>query len=93
MKLGYVRLFDAARLIVAESFSMFREACLEVMLSREAGWVSIREKLASGELDMARAPRPLPVAMQLGLGKEGLMSQRWCCREVALKSKTSEKFE
>ena len=68
LKLGYVRLFDAAPLIVAESLGMFREAGLDVMLSREAGWASIRDKLAFGELDMAQAPSPMPFAMQLGLG-------------------------
>ena len=68
LKLGYVRLLDAAPLIAAESLGMFREAGLDLMLSREAGWASIRDKLAFGELDMAQALSPLPFAMQLGLG-------------------------
>jgi ABC-type nitrate/sulfonate/bicarbonate transport system substrate-binding protein len=68
LRLGYVRLLDAAPLIVAESLGLFREAGLDVRLSREAGWASIRDKLAFGELDMAQALSPMPFAMQLGLG-------------------------
>lgn len=68
LRVGYVRLLDAAPLIVAESLGLFRDAGLSVLLSREAGWASIRDKLAFGELDMAQALSPMPFAMQLGLG-------------------------
>lgn len=68
LRLGYVRLLDAAPLIVADHLGMFREAGLEVELSREVGWASIRDKLAFGELDVAQALSPMPFVMQLGIG-------------------------
>ena len=67
IRLGYVRLLDAAPLIVAESLGLFRDAGIDVNLSREVGWATIRDKLAFGELDMAQALSPLPFVMQLGI--------------------------
>jgi ABC-type nitrate/sulfonate/bicarbonate transport system substrate-binding protein len=67
IRLGYVRLLDAAPLIVAESLGLFREAGLDVKLSREVGWATIRDKLAFGELDVVQALSPLPFVMQMGI--------------------------
>lgn len=67
LKLGYVRLLDAAPLIVADSLGMFRDAGLDVELSREVGWATIRDKLAFGELDVAQALSPMPFVMQMGI--------------------------
>lgn len=67
IRLGYVRLLDAAPLIVADSLGMFRDAGLNVELSREVGWATIRDKLAFGELDVAQALSPMPFVMQMGV--------------------------
>ncbi|HAV14382.1 MAG TPA: nitrate ABC transporter ATP-binding protein [Opitutae bacterium] len=67
IRLGYVRLLDAAPLIVAESLGLFADAGLDVELSREVGWATIRDKLAFGELDVAQALSPMPFVMQLGI--------------------------
>ncbi len=68
VRLGYVRLLDAAPLIVADSLGMFRDAGLDVELSREVGWATIRDKLAFGELDVVQALSPMPFVMRLGIG-------------------------
>jgi ABC-type nitrate/sulfonate/bicarbonate transport system substrate-binding protein len=68
IRLGYIRLLDAAPLIVAESFGLFRDAGLNVELTREVGWATIRDKLAFGDLDVTQALSPLPFVMQLGIG-------------------------
>lgn len=68
IRLGYVRLLDAAPLIVADSFGMFRDAGLNVELAREVGWATIRDKLAFGDLDITQALSPMPFVMQLGIG-------------------------
>ena len=68
IRLGYVRLLDAAPLIVADSLGLFRDAGLDVSLSREVGWATIRDKLAFGELDVVQALSPMPFVMRLGLG-------------------------
>lgn len=68
IKLGYVRLLDAAPLIVADRLGLFRSAGLDIELSREVGWATIRDKLAFGELDVTQALSPMPFAMRLGIG-------------------------
>ena len=67
IKLGYVRLLDAAPLVIADRLGMFREVGLDVELSREVGWATIRDKLAFGELDVSQALSPLPFVMQMGI--------------------------
>ncbi|MGJ8638155.1 MAG: CmpA/NrtA family ABC transporter substrate-binding protein [Opitutaceae bacterium] len=67
IRLGYVRLLDAAPLIIADSLGLFSDAGLDVELGREVGWATIRDKLAFGELDVAQALSPLPFVMQLGI--------------------------
>ncbi|TVP79487.1 MAG: nitrate ABC transporter ATP-binding protein [Puniceicoccaceae bacterium] len=67
IRLGYVRLLDAAPLIIADSLGMFRDADLSVELTREVGWATIRDKLAFGQLDVAQALSPMPFVMQLGI--------------------------
>lgn len=68
IRLGFVALNDAAPLAAAEDLGCFEEAGLDVALSRELGWASVREKLVFGELDAAHAPFSLPLAITLGLG-------------------------
>lgn len=67
LRLGYVRLLDAAPIIVADSLGFFRDEGLDVRLSREVGWATIRDKIAFGELDVAQALSPLAFALQLGI--------------------------
>lgn len=68
VRLGYVRLLDAAPLIVAESLGMFRDAGLNIDLFREVGWATVRDKLAFGELDVVQALSPFPIVMRQGIG-------------------------
>jgi len=67
LKLGMVPLVDAAPLVVARERGFFAEVGLEVELSREASWASIRDKVAVGALDGAQMLAPMPLAMSLGL--------------------------
>lgn len=66
LKLGFVPLVDTAPLVVAKERGFFAEAGLEVELSREAAWASIRDKVAVGALDGAQMLAPLPLAMTTG---------------------------
>jgi len=66
MRIGYVRLIDAAPLIVAEELGAFAAAGLQVRLTCELGWGSIRDKLAYGELDAAHAPGGLLFSLLVG---------------------------
>lgn len=65
-RIGYVPLIDAAPLLVAEERGLFRKAGLDVRLSAELGWGSIREKIVYDELDAAHAPGGLLFSILLG---------------------------
>lgn len=74
IKLGFVPLVDAAPLVVARDRGFFAEQGLDVELSREASWASIRDKVAVGALDGAHMLAPMPLEATLGLGN--------CCAPV-----------
>jgi ABC-type nitrate/sulfonate/bicarbonate transport system substrate-binding protein len=68
LRVGFLALTDAAPLIVAQRRGFFARRGLDVVLEREVGWVTIREKIIYGELDAAQAPAPMLWSAQLGLG-------------------------
>ena len=58
---------DCAPLLVAKEERLYERQGLEVQLSCEVGWATIREKLANGELDAAHAVCGLSLTLPLGL--------------------------
>ena len=68
LRLGFVPLNDCAPLLVAHELGLFAKHGLEVELSRELGWATVRDKIIHGELDAAHALAGMPVAAALGLG-------------------------
>ncbi|MGF1530821.1 MAG: CmpA/NrtA family ABC transporter substrate-binding protein [Puniceicoccaceae bacterium] len=68
LSLGFVPLVDCAPLVAAYEWGFFKNEGLEVKLSREIGWASIREKLIYGELEAGQALAPLLFRIKLGLG-------------------------
>ncbi|MCG8526553.1 MAG: ABC transporter substrate-binding protein [Opitutales bacterium] len=78
INVGYVSLNDAAPFIVAQEKGFFEKYGLDVNLTPEIGWATIRDKIEYGDLDAAQALGPIPFAMSLGLGnrhaKESIVS-------------------
>ncbi len=68
LRVGFVPLSDCAPIVFAKERGHFRRHGLEVELSREASWATLRDKLAAGALDAAQMLAPLPFATTLGLG-------------------------
>ncbi|HKR88868.1 MAG TPA: CmpA/NrtA family ABC transporter substrate-binding protein [Phenylobacterium sp.] len=68
--LGFVPLNDAAPLIVAKERGLFAAEGLQVRLSREVSWATVRDKVAAGALDGAHMLAPIPLACTLGVGGE-----------------------
>jgi len=66
-RVGYVSLVDAAPWFVALDLGMFARQGLKVVLQREVGWATIREKVLFGELEAAHALCPMPFAASIGL--------------------------
>lgn len=68
LRVGFVPLTDCAPLVMAHELGVFRKFGLNVTLSRELGWATIRDKVIHGELEAAHALAAMPVAATLGLG-------------------------
>ena len=60
MRLGFVPLNDAAPFMLARELGIFSKHGLDVHLSRELGWASIRDRVATRALTAAQALVGLP---------------------------------
>lgn len=70
IRLGYVPLIDCAPLAVAHETGIFERHGLNVELSREISWTTIRDRIFYGGLDASQAISG--IAFALGLGLTGL---------------------
>ncbi|MGF1525867.1 MAG: CmpA/NrtA family ABC transporter substrate-binding protein [Candidatus Competibacterales bacterium] len=68
LTLGFVPLTDCAPLVVALEKGLFAQCGLDVELSRESSWASVRDKVAVGLLDGAHLLAGIPLAASLGVG-------------------------
>ncbi|CAN5324557.1 CmpA/NrtA family ABC transporter substrate-binding protein [soil metagenome] len=68
LRVGFVALVDCAPLVVAKELGIFRDFGLDVILLRQPGWASVRDKVVTGELDASQAVSGLPFAISHGLG-------------------------
>ncbi|MEZ0386493.1 MAG: ABC transporter substrate-binding protein, partial [Verrucomicrobium sp.] len=55
VRIGFIALADCAPLLVADELGYFKKHGVEVELSREVGWATIREKILYGQLDAAHS--------------------------------------
>lgn len=68
LRLGFVPLVDCAPLVIAHEYGLYAKHGVEVELSREIGWATVRDKMAYRELDASHALAPMLVASAAGLG-------------------------
>ena len=68
VKVGFVPTMDCATLIAAKELGLFEDYNLDVCLSREVGWATIREKLLHEELDAVAAHSSLLLSICCGIG-------------------------
>jgi nitrate/nitrite transport system substrate-binding protein len=66
--LGIIPLTDCAPMVVARELGFFSRHGLDVTLSPEASWATIRDKVAVGALDGAHMLAGMPIAATLGIG-------------------------
>ncbi|MFC6743124.1 CmpA/NrtA family ABC transporter substrate-binding protein [Methylobacterium tardum] len=67
LQLGYVPLCDAAPLIAAHELGFARAEGLDLDLTAEPSWATLRDRLALGHLDGAHMLAPLALASRLAL--------------------------
>jgi nitrate/nitrite transport system substrate-binding protein len=68
LNLGFIPLTDCAPLVIAKERGYFAMHGLDVSLSRESSWATIRDKVTVGALDGAHMLAPIPLAVTLGIG-------------------------
>ena len=67
LTLGFIPLTDCAPLLVAAEQGFFADEGLDVTLSREASWATVRDKVAIGALDAAHMLAPMALAATAGV--------------------------
>ncbi|MEI9897213.1 MAG: CmpA/NrtA family ABC transporter substrate-binding protein [Chthoniobacter sp.] len=68
LTIGFVPIVDCAILIAAKELGLFEKHGLDVTLSREVGWATIREKLLHDELHAVHAPASMGFVVRCGIG-------------------------
>ena len=68
LKFGIIPLTDCAPIVVAAEKGFFKKHGLDVMISKEASWANIRDKVSIGALDGAHMLAGMPIAATLGVG-------------------------
>lgn len=66
LRIGFIALNDAAVVIAAHARGLFAAEGLDVELSREVSWATIRDKVNVGALDAAHMLAPLALATSVG---------------------------
>jgi two-component system, oxyanion-binding sensor len=68
LNVGFVPTIDCSILVAAQELGLYRKHGLNVQLSREVGWATIREKLLHEELDAAAAHASMLFSIYCGIG-------------------------
>jgi ABC-type nitrate/sulfonate/bicarbonate transport system substrate-binding protein len=68
LRIGFIPTLDCATLIAAQELGLFTRHGLDVRLSREVGWATIREKLLHEELDAVATHASMLFTIYCGLG-------------------------
>lgn len=67
VRLAFLPLTDAAPLVIAREKGFFSAHGLDVELSREASWASVRDKVQTGLVDGAQMLATMPLSLSLGV--------------------------
>ena len=68
IRIGFMPLTDCASLVMAVELGYDKKYGIDIVLSRETSWASLRDKLGSGALDAAHALYGMIYGVQLGIG-------------------------
>ncbi|WDT78398.1 MAG: ABC transporter substrate-binding protein [Candidatus Manganitrophus sp.] len=72
LKVGFIPLTDCASVVMAYELGLYKKYGLEVIVSKEASWAGVRDKLTIGELQASHILYGMPYASTLGItGAEG----------------------
>ncbi|MFS2006303.1 CmpA/NrtA family ABC transporter substrate-binding protein [Duganella sp. CT11-25] len=68
VKIGFIPLTDCASVVMASVLGFDKKYGVKFVLSKEASWAGVRDKLANGDLDAAHVLYGLLYGVQMGIG-------------------------
>ena len=68
IKIGFIPLTDCASIVMASELKLDEKYGVKFVLSKEASWAGVRDKLSNGEIDMAHVLYGLIYGVQMGVG-------------------------
>jgi nitrate/nitrite transport system substrate-binding protein len=68
VKIGFIPLTDCASVVMASVMGFDKKYGIKIVLSKEASWAGVRDKLTNGELDAAHVLYGLIYGVQMGIG-------------------------
>jgi nitrate/nitrite transport system substrate-binding protein len=68
VKIGFIPLTDCASVVMASVLKFDEKYGVKIILSKEASWAGVRDKLVNGELDMAHVLYGLIYGVHMGTG-------------------------
>lgn len=68
VKVGFMPLTDCASIVMASVLGFDKKYGIRIVPTREASWASVRDKLISGDLDVAHVLYGLVYGVHLGIG-------------------------
>ena len=68
IKIGFIPLTDCASVVMAQELGLYKKHGVDVEVSREASWATIRDKMLSGDLQGAHCLFGMPFSVYTGVG-------------------------
>jgi nitrate/nitrite transport system substrate-binding protein len=68
VKIGFIPLTDCASVVMASVLGFDKKYGVKIVPSKESSWAAVRDKMVSGELDMAHVLYGLVYGVHLGVG-------------------------
>ena len=68
VRVGFIPLTDCASVVVASAMRFDEKYGIKIVLSKEASWAAVRDKLVNGELDAAHVLYGLVYGLPMGIG-------------------------
>jgi len=68
VRIGFIPLTDCASVVMASVLGFDKKYGVKFVLSKEASWAGVRDKLANGDLDAAHVLYGLLYGVQMGIG-------------------------
>jgi len=68
VRIGFIPLTDCASVVMASVLKFDEKYGVKIILSKEASWAGVRDKLVNGELDMAHVLYGLVYGVHMGAG-------------------------